>query len=684
MKLSTLSPVLLLTVGTLTACGGGSDKSPTPAPTKDTTAPVITLIGDSALTHSAGSAYADAGATANDATDGSVVVTTTGAVDSNVVKSYTLTYTATDAAGNSSNTTRTVNVVDDVAPVLEIIGDTPLTHNAGEPYTDEGASVSDNVDAASDIVITTTGEVNAGVVGSYTLTYTASDAAGNAATPVVRMVNVVDEVAPVITLNGEATIEHNYGDVYSDLGATADDAFDGAVEATTTDSIIIDKIGSYGIIYTATDAAGNVATLERVVNVADLVGPVITLKGGNTITLGQGRIYKELGATALDNLDGVVVVGAPTGTVDYDTIGQYELTYTVTDTANNVSTQVRTVDVVTPKPFITTWKTDNPGNTSPIELKISINPAFASNYNYTVDWGDGNTSDHTGEYTYTYATAGTYTVTISGDFPQLYLNGGDNDKLLTIEQWGDGILLSLNNAFSGCSNLENNATDTPNLRSVTDMSSMFEGATLFDDDISSWDVSSVTNMSYMFSEAIAFNQDISAWDVSSVTDMEAMFYGTTNFNQDLGSWDVNSVINMAGMFEESSFNQDISIWDVSSVTDMNFMFAIQSSFNQDISAWDVSSVTNMEGMFYGANNFNQNLGAWDVSLVSNMRNMFFDISLSTANYDALLEGWSGQLLKSSVDFHGGNSQYSLSSKAARDILTSTPNDWIITDGGPTP
>jgi len=71
-------------------------------------------------------------------------------------------------------------------------------------------------------------------------------------------------------------------------------------------------------------------------------------------------------------------------------------------------------------------------------------------------------------------------------------------------------------------------------------------------------------------------------------------------------------------------------------------------------------------------------------LVSNMRNMFFDISLSTANYDALLEGWSGQLLKSSVDFHGGNSQYSLSSKAARDILTSTPNDWIITDGGPTP
>ena len=59
MKLSSLTPVLLLSIGTLTACGGSSDS---PAPTPDTTAPVITLNGDSALTHSAGTAYADLGA----------------------------------------------------------------------------------------------------------------------------------------------------------------------------------------------------------------------------------------------------------------------------------------------------------------------------------------------------------------------------------------------------------------------------------------------------------------------------------------------------------------------------------------------------------------------------------------------------------------------------------------------
>ena len=83
------SAVFLLSLGTLTACGGSDSTEPTPTP-KDTTAPVITLIGNTPLTHSIDTSYDDEGATANDATDGNVDVTMTGNVDSTLVNSYTL------------------------------------------------------------------------------------------------------------------------------------------------------------------------------------------------------------------------------------------------------------------------------------------------------------------------------------------------------------------------------------------------------------------------------------------------------------------------------------------------------------------------------------------------------------------------------------------------------------------
>ena len=57
------------------------------------------------------------------------------------------------------------------------------------------------------------------------------------------------------------------------------------------------------------------------------------------------------------------------------------------------------------------------------------------------------------------------------------------------------------------------------------MSSMFGSQTIFNRDISAWDVSSVTNMRGMFNAAASFNGDISSWDVSSVTDMSGMFGG---------------------------------------------------------------------------------------------------------------------------------------------------------------
>ena len=127
---------------------------------------------------------------------------------------------------------------------------------------------------------------------------------------------------------------------------------------------------------------------------------------------------------------------------------------------------------------------------------------------------------------------------------------------------------------------------------------------------------------------------------------------------------------------------NVNLWDVSHVTNMSGLFYSAENFNSDISGWDVSAVTNMDRMFQYAYSFDQNIGSWDISNVTNMTKMFQYATLSTANYDALLIGWAAQTVKPNVNFNGGNSKYSAGTAAtARGVLTSSPNSWIITDGG---
>ena len=288
------------------------------------------------------------------------------------------------------------------------------------------------------------------------------------------------------------------------------------------------------------------------------------------------------------------------------------------------------------RPFITTWRTTLPNQ------EITINFVGSG---MDISWGDGMTETNvSGTQSHTYATAGDYTVSVTGGLTGLTLDRpedffgspGPVPELASIDQWGDISWTTMREAFGGASNMTYRATDVPNLSRVLDMSYMFNNAAAFDGDLSSWDVSSVTDMKGMFHGATSFNGDLSSWDVSSVTNMVAIFLEAHSFNGDLSAWDVSKVTDMRGMFGgATSFNGDLSSWDVSAVTNMAVMFERATSFNQDISAWDVSAVTNMGSMFHFATSFNQNLSSWDVSSVISMFAMF----QSATSFDGDISAW---------------------------------------------
>jgi surface protein len=126
---------------------------------------------------------------------------------------------------------------------------------------------------------------------------------------------------------------------------------------------------------------------------------------------------------------------------------------------------------------------------------------------------------------------------------------------------------------------------------VTNMSSLFEDAFTFNQNIGSWDTSNVTTMSRMFNGASEFNQDISAWNTAKVTNMINIFYGASTFNQPLNSWNTSQVAYMTQMFTRTaSFNQPLNSWNTANVLEMNNMFAYATVFNQNISSWNVTKV----------------------------------------------------------------------------------------------
>jgi surface protein len=214
----------------------------------------------------------------------------------------------------------------------------------------------------------------------------------------------------------------------------------------------------------------------------------------------------------------------------------------------------------------------------------------------------------------------------------------------------------------------------------------------FNQNIGSWDVSKVTAMNNMFQSNGAFNNSgsntINNWRPISCSNFSSMFEGATTFNQPIGNWPLSaSNISMRQMFENAnSFNQNIGTWDVSRVTDMVRMIRAV-NFNNggspSIGNWNTSNVTTMYGMFWENTQFKQDIGNWNVG---NVTSFFNFITYGGYPYlHSIYDGWINNKLQPRVTASFSTSKYSGSAAEGRALLSRTYNTSSITgysnDGG---
>ena len=208
-----------------------------------------------------------------------VKYTIDGEVDTNKIGDYEITYTY-KYNGKTKKLKQKVSVVDKEKPKLSIVKDKLKVCPNGK-ISNLKITATDNVDG--DISDKVTKEIN-----ENTLVITEQDNSGNETKEEISITKE-DKVAPVIKINGDEKITLTVGSSYSDPGANATDDCDDKVKIETNSNVDTKKVGTYKVIYSATDSSNNKSTKERTVVVKEKSTNYYVPQKGNKNTTVNGK-----------------------------------------------------------------------------------------------------------------------------------------------------------------------------------------------------------------------------------------------------------------------------------------------------------------------------------------------------------------------------------------------------------
>eukprot|EP00043_Microstomoeca_roanoka_P011643 m.109940 g.109940 ORF g.109940 m.109940 type:complete len:1268 (+) comp15256_c0_seq2:79-3882(+) len=246
----------------------------------------------------------------------SLVMNTTN-LNTHVLGTYSIHYrsTSTDSAGNvPQSRTRTVLVQDTLAPVVivdfgtrAVLPGNIVQQEAATFFSYPRVSASDTFDETVTAASVQLSEIpsrvdtNSSDGTQFILEYSAQDASNN--TAIVKYTILMrDTTPPVVQLLGPTHILHVVGTLFGDPGASAIDSLDGQLEVQVSGNVNVSAINAeFPLVYTACDAAGNCASIQRLVTIVPLDIPVLVLNGALHMTLANGQPWVDPGIARADD-----------------------------------------------------------------------------------------------------------------------------------------------------------------------------------------------------------------------------------------------------------------------------------------------------------------------------------------------------------------------------------------------
>jgi len=302
----------------------------------DTTAPTITCPANQELCAGAEIPDYTSLATVTDIEDPNPVITQSPAAGTPFTMGMTITLTATDANGNASNCTFTVNLLADITnPVITCPGNQSLAFGATVPDYTGLATATDNCGVTP--AITQFPAAATVFTDGMSITLTATDGSGNTSNCSFIINQLSDITPPNITCSGnqELTCSDTTIPDYTSL-ATATDAEDPNPVITQIPAVGSTFTDGMTITLTATDASGNASNCTFTVNLlADTENPVISCLANQSLAFGATvPDYTGL-ATTTDNCGSPTITQSPAvGTAFTDGM---TITLTATDGSSNTS-----------------------------------------------------------------------------------------------------------------------------------------------------------------------------------------------------------------------------------------------------------------------------------------------------------------------------------------------------------